>query len=97
MSYPHTATYLEWLLWLDFNLALVPAVALVVGSGPYFDGMVALIYVKVERHSTCQAVHVEPETQTLPAGSVADGTHNSGRVAMDHTIPLNIHVKATYI
>lgn len=78
MSYQHTVTDLEWLLWLDFNLALVPAVALVVGSGPYFDGAVVLIYVEVERHSICQAVHVEPETQTLPAVSVADRTHHSG-------------------
>lgn len=75
MSYTHTVTYLEWLLWFDFNLALVPAVALVVGSGPYFDGLVVLVYIEVKQHSICQAVHVKPETQTLLAGSVADRTH----------------------
>lgn len=75
MSCTHTETYLEWLLWFDFNLALVPAVALVVGSGPYFGGFVALIYMEVEHHSICQAVHVKPETQTLLARSVADRTH----------------------
>lgn len=84
-------------MWYDFNLGMEPAVALVVGFGPYFESAVVLEQVKAECHSIGCAVHVIPESHTLLFKSVADGSHHPGRVAMNHTVPLNIHVEAIYI
>ena len=87
-------SYLERAKVFDIDKRLMPLRPLVVGLGPDLLRPYCVEVVDVESHGRGGAMHVVPELQAQRASVRARSADQTRRVAMGHTVTLDIHIVA---